>query len=83
MFRTVRGTYHQGHIELDERPGDVPDDTLVIVTFLEKVKIDLSSHGITEPEAAELRTRLTPFAEDWNDPKMSVYDDYDAAKAAL
>jgi uncharacterized UPF0146 family protein len=54
-----------------------------IVTFLETKTIDLASHGINKAQAELLRTSLATFAEDWNSPEMSIYDDYDAAKAKL
>jgi len=43
----------------------------------------LRAHGISREEAADLRARLMPFAEDWEQPEMDVYDDYDAAKTGL
>jgi hypothetical protein len=45
--------------------------------------VDLRRRGIDAHAAAELRGSLQQFAEDWNSPEMSVYDDYDAAKATL
>ena len=30
-----------------------------------------------------MRARLASFAKDWESPEMSVYDNYDAAKANL
>ena len=81
MPTSVEGVYRHGKIELAEPPGNVPDETRVIVTFLEAGWIDLRSRGLDEADAAELRARLTSFAEDWDSPEMSIYDDYDAAKA--
>jgi hypothetical protein len=34
-----------------------------------------SDVGMTQPEARELRARLTSFAREWDDPRMHVYDD--------
>jgi hypothetical protein len=45
-------------------------------------EIDLRAHGISREQAADLRARLTTF-EDWNDPEMDIYDDYDQALATL
>jgi len=59
------------------------DETRVVVTFLESGLIDLRTRGITKKQAAELRARLATFAEDWDSPEMSIYDNYDAAKAKL
>ena len=39
--------------------------------------------GMARAEAAELRFRLSAFAEDWDKPEMNIYDDYDKHKAAL
>jgi division protein CdvB (Snf7/Vps24/ESCRT-III family) len=43
----------------------------------EEKSIDLQAHGIDEQQAAELRSRLDSFAEEWNSPEMDIYDDYD------
>ena len=37
-------------------------------------EIDLRERGITEKQAADLRARLNPIADDWNRPEMDVYD---------
>jgi hypothetical protein len=34
-------------------------------------------------DVAELRAKLGRFAEEWDSPEMSIYDDYDASKAGL
>lgn len=83
MLKSVEGVYRDGKIELSDPPKDVPDDTRVIVTFLGTDRIDLRERGIDEVQATELRARLNTFAEDWNSEEMSLYDDYDAAKAKL
>ena len=83
MLKTIDGVYRNGKIELVEMPGDVRDETRVIVTFLEHRFIDLRSRGIDEAYAAELRARLATFAEDWDSPEMDIYDDYDDAKSNL
>ena len=83
MLASVEGIYHQGKVELREQPVSVPDETPVIVTFLSPGDVDLRAYGIEEAQAAELRARLAPFAEDWNSPEMAAYDHYDAAKSKL
>jgi hypothetical protein len=83
MLTSVQGVYRGGKIMLAEQPAKVPDETRVIVTFLAPNLIDLRSRGIDEAQAAELRARLATFAEDWDSPEMSIYDDYDVAKATL
>lgn len=80
---SLQGIYRNGKIELVEEPHNIPDDTHVIVTFLEGGLIDLRVRGIDETQASELRAQFAPFAEDWDSPEMSVYDNYDAVKANL
>ena len=43
--------------------------------------IDLQKRGIDKTRAADLRERLATFAEDWESPEMSIYDNYDVAKS--
>ena len=83
MLTTIEGVYRSGKIELAEIPRDVREGTSVIVTFLPSSSIDLQACGIDEAQAADLRSRLATFAEDWESPEMSIYDNYDAAKANL
>jgi hypothetical protein len=78
MHTTVEGTYRNGRVELSETPHNVGEETRVLVTFLTPGSIDLRAAGIDEGQAAELRTRLSAFAEDWDSPEMSDYDDYEA-----
>ncbi len=83
MLKSIEGVYRDGKIELADLPKDVPDDTRVIVTFLETDHVDLHERGINEAQAAEVRAQLQTFAEDWDSPEMAIYDNYDAAKAKL
>jgi hypothetical protein len=70
---TVKGTYKDGKVELSEHP-DITQSQ-VLVTFLETNEVDLSSRGMNETQAADLRARLKIFAEDWERPEASVYDE--------
>ena len=83
MLKSIEGVYRKGKIELVEVPMSVGDETRVIVTFLESNDVDLRSRGIDEKRAADLRARYATFAEDWDNPEMSVYDNYASAKANL
>src|SRR6267143_529275 len=47
-----------------------------------KKAVDLRQHGISREQAAELRAGFAAF-EDWNDPEMEIYDDYDNNLASL
>lgn len=83
MLTAIQGIYRSGKIQLTEVPQNVRDDTPVIVTFLTAGDIDLSARDIDEAQAADLRARLTTFAEEWDSPEMDIYDNYDAAKTNL
>ena len=41
---------------------------------IESVEQQLCDYGIDEAQAADLRVRLSTFAEDWNRPEMDAYD---------
>ncbi|MCC7449140.1 MAG: hypothetical protein IT324_17105 [Anaerolineae bacterium] len=83
MLISVEGIYRNGKIELTDVPDAVQDEARVIVTFLPANPLDLAAHGMSEMQADDLRARLSTFAEDWDSPEMSIYDDYDNAKAKL
>ena len=73
MLQSVNGVYRNGQIELLESP---PANSAgrVIVTFLDSKAVDLAERGIDEQHAADLRSRLAAFTEDWDRPEMDVYD---------
>ncbi|MBA2441219.1 MAG: hypothetical protein H0V53_02275 [Rubrobacter sp.] len=81
MLTSIEGVYRGGRIELSESPGEVREETQVIVTFIEPRGLDLRLRGIDEAQAAKLRDSLAAFTEDWESPEMDAYDDYDAARA--
>jgi uncharacterized UPF0146 family protein len=58
--------------------NDLPE----LPTSIESNTIDLAAQGIDPEQAEILRTNLATFADDWNSPEMSIYDDYDAANAS-
>ena len=78
---TDEGVYQNGKIELLESVEGVRRSK-VLVTFVDSLDQELASLGIDESEAAVLRHKFATF-EDWNDPEMYIYNDYDNAKAAL
>ena len=71
--KTVEDIYRDGKVELLETPEDL-EDGRVLVTFLPEGAVNLSDHGIDEAQAANLRARLSTFAEDWELPEMGAYD---------
>ncbi len=76
---TVEGIYKDGKIELLETVSEVKQ-AKVLITFLETSDVDLQTLGINREEASELREKFAAF-EDWNDPALDVYNDYDCAKS--
>ena len=83
MLTAIHGVYRKGRVELSEMPRSLREDTQVILTFLTPDSLDLRARGIDSVQAADLRARLSTFAEDWDSPEMDVYNNYDAAKANL
>ena len=83
MLTTIEGVYRNGKIEFSKAPRDVCDGAPVIVTFLPSHAVDLQERGIDQAQAAVLRAQLAAFAEDWESPEMSVYDNYDKTKSDL
>ena len=83
MLRSIEGLYRNGQVELSEMPVQISEPTSVIVTFIESNLIDLQTRHIDKSQAADLRARLSTFAEDWEIPEMTIYDNYDANKANL
>jgi hypothetical protein len=81
MLTSIEGVYRNGRVELIEDPSDVPEGTEVIVTFVKSNDINLEAQGIDKEQAQSLRASLATFSDDWNSPEMSIYDNYDAAKA--
>ncbi len=71
--KTVEGVYRNGKVELPDAPDEV-DGARVIVTFLSEGSVNLAAKGIDESQAANLRKRLSTFAEDWELPEMGAYD---------
>ncbi|MDB9420110.1 hypothetical protein PN467_06135 [Microcystis aeruginosa CS-563/04] len=81
MLVSVEGVYRNGRVELTESPNNVPEGACVIVTFVSSNDINLASQGIDREQAKTLSASLANFSDDWNSPEMSVFDNYDAAKA--
>ena len=82
MLTAIEGIYRNGQVELREQPANLPEESRVIVTFLDPAAgIDLRTCGIDSAQALDLRARLAAFAEEWDSPEMDAYDDYEAARA--
>lgn len=74
-MKSVEGVYRNGKVELLE-PLAEAEGSRVIVTWIQSAgPVDLRQRGIDETQAADLRRRLAPFAEDWDRPEMAAYDE--------
>lgn len=73
MMKSIKGVCRNGRVELLE-PAPEGEEQQVIVTFLESQSVNLVDRGIDEKQAADLRSRLAAFAEDWERPEMDAYD---------
>lgn len=75
MLRAIRGHYKNGKVEFYEEPQ--LEEGEIIITFLnsdESGSVDLRARGITKADAAELKSRLKTFEDDWNAEGMELYD---------
>jgi len=75
---TVEGVFRNGHVELLEEVRDIAESK-VLVTFVDDLGVDLAALGIDEDAAVELRAKFDTF-DDWNDPAMDIYNNYDDAR---
>jgi hypothetical protein len=75
MATMLEGVYRNGKIDLAQLP-DEAEGSRVLVTWVRGPEaVELANHGIGSEQAADLRHRLSAFAEDWDRPEMSVYDE--------
>jgi hypothetical protein len=75
MVKSVEGIYRNGKVELLESLAEA-EGSRVVVTWVHPAEpVDLRERGIDESQAADLRHRLAPFAEDWDRPEMAAYDE--------
>ncbi|MBI1819931.1 MAG: hypothetical protein HY202_02375 [Nitrospirae bacterium] len=69
--KTIVGPDHQVTFKV---PDDFPEGPLEMVVVAEPPKT-IKELGWTKEQAAETRTRLKGFEEDWSAPGMEVYDE--------
>ena len=78
MVKSVEGICHDGKVELLESLAEA-EGSRVVVTWVHPAEpVDLRERGIDASQAADLRRRLAPFAEDWDRPEMAAYDELPA-----
>jgi len=74
MLKSVKGIYRDGKVVLLETPGDLTEGKVIVTFLAESGLVELQSRGIDREQAADLRVRLSRFAEDWERPDMDAYD---------
>jgi hypothetical protein len=75
MVKSVEGIYRNGRVEVTE-PLEEAEGSRVIVTWVHPAEsLDLRDRGVDAIQAADLRRRLSSFAEDWEQPEMAAYDE--------
>ncbi|MEG5060302.1 hypothetical protein QUB60_20775 [Microcoleus sp. A2-C5] len=74
MLKSVKGIYRDGKVVLLETPGDLTEGKVIVTFLAESGLVELQSRGIDREKAADLRIRLSRFAEDWELPEMDAYD---------
>lgn len=75
MVKSVEGVYRDGKVELIEPIAEAEGSRVIVTWVRPAASVDLRERGIDESQAADLRQRLAPFAEDWDRPEMNVYDE--------
>ncbi len=68
---------------INELPRLSSDDRRAVQRRLAEIAVqdaavELHDRGIGEAQAADLRARLKTFAEDWERPEASIYDEIPA-----
>lgn len=74
MVKSVEGVYRNGKIELLEPIAGAEGSHVIVTWFEPGTVVYLQDRGIDESQAADLRHRLSSFAEDWDRPEMNAYD---------
>ena len=74
MLKVAEGIYRDGKAELLEIPEGVSEGRVIVIFLPSPEEIDLESRPMNKAEAADLRARLSTFAEDWDRPEMDLYD---------
>ena len=75
MVKSVEGIHRNGKVELVEPLAGAEGSRIIVIWVPPAEPVDLRERGIDESQAADLRRRLAPFAEDWDRPEMAAYDE--------
>ncbi len=75
MVKSVEGVYRNGKVELIEPIAEAEGSRVIVTWVQQATPVDLREREISESQAADLRRRLAPFAEDWDSAAMNAYDE--------
>ena len=75
MVKSVEGIYRNGKVELLEPMPEAEGSHVIVTLVRPEARVNLRERGIDVAQAADLRHRLAPFAEDWDRPEMAAYDE--------
>ena len=75
MVKSVEGIYRNGKVEVVEPIAEAEGSRVIVIWVHPAEPVDLRERGIGESQAADLRRRLAPLAEDWDSPEMAAYDE--------
>ena len=74
--KTIVGPDHKVTFNV---PDDIPEGPLEMVVVIQAPKT-IEELGWTKEQAAETRSKLMSFDQDWNAPGMEAYDAFDFLK---
>ena len=79
---TTRAHITPDHRMIVQAPPDIPPGDVEVVVVVEETgarpqasTLTIHDIGWSQDKAREVRTKLATFAEDWDDPRMDVYND--------
>lgn len=75
MVKSVEAVYRDGKVDLLEPIAEAEGSRVIVTWVRPETSVDLGERGIDEGQAADLRRRLSSFAEDWDRPEMAAYDE--------
>jgi hypothetical protein len=78
---TTRAYVTPDHRVIVQAPPDIPPGDVEVVVVVEETRtrpqteaLTIDDLGWSQEKAREVRTKLATFAEDWDDPRMDVYN---------
>lgn len=66
---------------IEQLPDEKIVQFLAFAQNLSSTTVENSSVELSSTQLADLRSRLSQFAGEWDSPEMEIYDDYDTYKS--